>query len=265
MRSTGQVAFATLMLNAVLCGVALADEPASRPLSFEVHFQTEDNFTLHGDLVSAADTQAPVVILLHMYRSDRTAWAPLVPKLAAAGFTVLALDQRAHGRSTRQGEQEVKVESIPRDRFGERVREGPRDVAAARRFLEQRGMATQRLALVGASYGCSVALLAARELEGVDALVLLSPGEAYFGVEVVDAARQFPGPLLAVAAEDDAQAARSSRRLAQVHQGEDDLVVYASGGHGTRLLPTRTELTDRIVGFLTDALSDPRGAAQLPK
>ena len=48
-----------------------------------------------------------------MYRSNRRAWAPLVPELVAAGFTVLAIDQRAHGESQERHGEKVSVASIP--------------------------------------------------------------------------------------------------------------------------------------------------------
>jgi len=42
---------------------------------------------------------APMVMLLHMDRSDRQAWQPLVAPLHEAGFAILALDLRGHGDS----------------------------------------------------------------------------------------------------------------------------------------------------------------------
>jgi pimeloyl-ACP methyl ester carboxylesterase len=155
-----------------------------KQLSLPVSFETSDGFVLKGDLTAAADVNAPVAILLHMYRSDRSAWAPLVPDLLAAGFTVLAIDQRAHGES-------------------------------------------------------------AEEVAGVRALVLLSPGTNYFGVDVVEAASSFPGPLLVVAAADDRNAVESARTIAARHRGTDDLEIYRSGGHGTRLFGPRRPRASR--------------------
>lgn len=233
---------------------AEAEAPA-RAVTFPVQFETEDGFVLHGDLSSAADTRAPVAILLHMYRSDRSAWAPLVPGLVAAGFTVLALDQRAHGESVRQGERRVRVAEIPRERFGAVVRAGPRDVEAARRYLQARGLAVDRLVLVGASYGCTVALLASEKVENVRAAVLLSPGSAYFGVDVMDAARKFRGALLAVAAEDDPASAESVRRLGKVHPGSE-VLLFPAGGHGTHLFRSQPALVERLVAFLATLSGD---------
>ncbi len=250
-----QAAGAVLALALGLAaGAACAESAPAREERTPVRFETEDGFVLRGDLLRARDPSAPAVILLHMYHSDRSAWAPLLPDLAEAGLTVLALDQRAHGESTRQGERTVRVAEIPRERFGAFVRDGPRDVAAARAHLATLGLAPRRIFLIGASYGCSVALLSAGRVEDVGGLVLLSPGTAYFDVDVVEAAAKFPGPLLAVAAEDDPRSAASARRLTEVHAGPDELTVYESGGHGTHLFASRRELVPRIVSFLGEAL-----------
>lgn len=49
------------------------------------------------------DPGAPPLVLLHGLRSDRSAWAGTAPEMAAAGYRVLALDQRGHGDSARTG------------------------------------------------------------------------------------------------------------------------------------------------------------------
>ena len=234
--------------------LAAGAEEERRPFSLPVSFETSDGFTLKGDLTSSADANAPVAILLHMYRSDRRAWSPLVPELAAAGFTVLAIDQRAHGESQQRRGERVEVATIPRAEFGELVREGTRDLRAAARYLALQGLATDRIVLIGASYGCSVSLLSAEHLEGVRALVLLSPGTNYFGVDVLGAASSFPGPLLIVAAEDDRNAVESARVIAARHRGANDLEIYSSGGHGTRLFDRRPRLKQRIVEFAVKAV-----------
>lgn len=246
-----------LWLCLLLVPLAAGAEETRRPLSLPVSFETSDGFVLKGDLTSAADADAPAAILLHMYGSDRSAWAPLVPELVAAGFTVLAIDQRAHGGSQQRGGETVNVAAIPRAAFGQMVRDGVLDVEAAVRFLAQQGLATDRIVLIGASYGCSVALLSARAVEGLRALVLLSPGTSYFGVDVLDAAGGFAGPLLAVAADDDRRSVESARVIVSRHPGPDDLEIYSSGGHGTRLFGPQPRLKRRIVEFVEKAVEPP--------
>jgi pimeloyl-ACP methyl ester carboxylesterase len=164
------------------------------------------------------------------------------------------LDQRAHGDSTRQGGGTIQVAELSRSQFAELVRKGPLDVKAARAFLLERGLSTKRLVLIGASYGCTVALLSADRVPGIKALALLSPGNAYFGIDVRAAAQGFSGALLAIAAEDDPQSAESARTLARLHPGPQDLMIVPSGGHGTRLFAPRPEVLDRVVEFLGKAL-----------
>lgn len=255
-----RIAGAALAVCAALAPAGAAEsggEAAGETVRFPVTFETSDGFTIHGDLYSAAGATAPVAILLHMYRSDRSGWEPLVPALAGAGFTVLAIDQRAHGDSIRKNGESVRASEIPREDFGALVRAGTRDVEAARHYLEERGMATDRLVLVGASYGCSVALLAAGALDGVDGLVLLSPGTSYFDVDVTEEARAFEAPVLFVAAEEDSRAAKAARSLAasRPQEASTTLDVLPEGEHGTRLLPERPELRERIAAFAKEAVS----------
>ena len=84
--------------------------------------------------------------------------------------------------------------------------------------------------------------------------MLLSPGTAYFGVDVTVAARRFAGPVLGVAAADDPGSARSTRALLEAHTGPEELLVHPSGGHGTRLFSSRPEVLAHIVDFLGEAL-----------
>jgi esterase len=49
------------------------------------------------------DSGARPLVLLHGLMSDRSTWAGVAPQLAAAGYRVLALDQRGHGESARTG------------------------------------------------------------------------------------------------------------------------------------------------------------------
>ena len=172
---------------------------------------------------------------------------------AAPGVAICRRDGDRLAERLASGET-VDVASISRGAFAELVRDGVRDVEAAVRYLAGQGLATDRIVLVGASYGCSVALLSAGEVAGVRALVLLSPGTNYFGIDVTGAAASVPGPLLIVAAQDDRDAAANARTLAERHQAADDLEIYPSGGHGTQLFGPRPQLEQRIVEFAGKAV-----------
>jgi dienelactone hydrolase len=228
-----------------------------------VAFESADGFQLKADLWANTDARAPVALLLHQFNLDRRSFGLLVPALQQQGFTVLALDQRGQGDSRQQktpsGERTVDVQGLGRDAVGPIVKAGVADVAAALAFLGRRGIASDRVVLIGASYGCSVALLATGVEKRVRAVALLSPGADYFGVNVLPAARGFQGALLALAAEDDPVkiAPGSAKAMVEAHEGAEELLVYPSGGHGVALLAAHPELPATIAAFLADAVARP--------
>lgn len=212
-----------------------------------VRFPGADGFELEARYVASSVPDAPVAICLHQYRSDKDSWTPLLPALQDAGFTTLALDQRGHGGSTKKGSETVKVEDVPREEFGELVRSGPEDVKAALAWLRSRGNAAQQVVLFGSSYGCSVALLTHAQVPEVKALVLLSPGEEYFGVDVRSAFNAWNGPLLVLSSTEDPHHGTAQGLLVQcvkAHRGDDAgprwaFVEYEADGHGTSVLDLR--------------------------
>jgi len=243
-----------------LCLLLLLAAPLARAAGPEiVSFDTADGFALKADLWRSADGKAPVAILLHQFNRDRRSFAPLVPALLQRGFTVLALDQRGQGESVRQktagGERTLHVQQISRDEIGPVVEAGVQDVAAALAFLAKAGIATERVALVGSSYGCTVSLLTTQTQKSVRAVALLSPGSDYFGVDALAAAKRFPGALFSIAAEDDPVKVSpgSARAIAAAHDGAEELLVYPAGGHGVALLVAHPELASKIADFLAEA------------
>jgi dienelactone hydrolase len=174
----------TLHLLAPLASLALIAAPASHPTSTEMALTSADGFALKGTLtLPAAKGKAPVVILAHQFRSDRSGWAPLTERLAARGIGTLALDLRGHGASTRKGGVEVMVtgdfmasaKAVGFDQI-------PADLAQAASWLrKQPGVDGRRIGLAGSSIGGFAVLLAAPEAKPIAVLSLSPAGTAAFG------------------------------------------------------------------------------------
>ncbi|MFL9825096.1 alpha/beta hydrolase [Rhodoplanes sp. SY1] len=110
----------------------------------------------------------PAVLVMHGWGSNAAMMLPVVAPLRAAGFAVLLLDARCHGRSD-----DEDFASMPR--FAE-------DIAAGLGFLRAKaGIDPARIALIGHSVGAGAALLAACRDPAVAAVVSVSafahPGE----------------------------------------------------------------------------------------
>lgn len=103
----------------------------------------------------------PAVLVMHGWGANASMMGAVVPPLHAAGFAVLLLDARCHGRSDDEA-----FTSLPR--FAE-------DIAAGLAWLRaQADIAADRLALLGHSVGAAAALLHASHHQDVRAVVSLS-------------------------------------------------------------------------------------------
>lgn len=255
--------FVSWAAGLTLCG---ATDAQSRPAPAEVKvrrvsFTTDDNLVIFAGYTPAKDSneKAPVAILLHMYRSDRSAFGALPAHLHRAGFAVLAVDLRGHGESV--GIPEMGLARRVADRDKSLFAAMDRDVEAAYHWIvEQPGIDPSRIALVGASVGSSVALDYAARDKSVDAVVCLTPGTAYLGLDSISAVEKYgKRPLLLIAAEPEKAA---SEQLARIG-GQSRVRIYpAAGGdllalHGTRMLGKVPGLEKEITDFLLGAIGPP--------
>lgn len=216
---------------------------------------------------------APAVLVMHGWGANAALMWSVVPPLHAAGFAVLLIDARCHGRSDDEA-----FTSMPR--FGE-------DIAAGLAWLRtQPAIAPDRLALLGHSVGAAAALLHAARRHDVRAVVSLSafahPREV---MRRLLAAWRLPYPVLGWyvlrhvqrvigASFDDiaplATVARVRCPVLLVHGRDDSTVPVAdalrlqAASRGARLLivdgghDLRTALTphaDTLAGFLRQACS----------
>ncbi|MEM9013272.1 MAG: dienelactone hydrolase family protein [Pseudomonadota bacterium] len=145
-------------------------------LSYPVAAQERVTFPAGDGLEVTADLYpgGPVtLVLFHMAGASRGEYREIAPRLVAAGYTVLAVDQRAgnafggvaNETAGRAGGAEF-ADAIP-------------DLEAAVAFARDRGAA--RVGALGSSYSAALVLvLSGRDAGFADAVMAFSPGE-YFG------------------------------------------------------------------------------------
>jgi dienelactone hydrolase len=252
------------LVAATLPVSARALEP--KPAAFKAKdaaFKTKDDVEITADYYPpSGQAPSPVVILLHMYRSNRAAWKPLVPHLHEAGFAVLAIDLRGHGDSVKPRAQRLVTRAMDRDPVLFNAMHN--DVYGAYDFLaRQPGCDLSRFALVGASVGGSVALDYARQDRSVDVVVWLSPGEAYLGVDsrahAKELAKHGKRQMLLMAAPGER---RDCDTLSEIHS--DATVLITEPGrkdgdkvHGTNMFGQVTNVEREIVNFLIAHIGAP--------
>lgn len=213
-----------------------------------------DQLPLAGTLFGSSKAGSAAVLLLHQFGSDRHSYDSFAKRLQAVGFSVLSIDGRGFGESTKTAE----GKTIGPSRTNESVRAMNGDVAAAYEFLaKQKNVDPARIAIVGASYGSSLALIYGAENKSVKAVALLSPGLNYFGNMPTEPAVGKFGDraLLMVAAEDDKESADTVRKLKATGANDKyETQIYPKGGHGTGLFAAKVGLEDLLEQFLKKTL-----------
>jgi dienelactone hydrolase len=233
---------------------AASSSPTSTPTSEAVTIDSPDGVKLVGTLFESPKPNSPGLLLLHQWQSDRHSYDEFAKRMQAKGFSVLSIDGRGFGESTRKAD----GSAVTAGRSDADVKAMLGDVGAAIEFLKkQKNVDTTRIGIVGASYGSSLAIIFAAEHFDVKAIALLSPGLNYFGNMPTEPTIKKYGdrPLLMVAAEDDKESADAVRELRKAGANDKyQTQIFPNGGHGTGIFQAKVGLEDSLEKFLTVSL-----------
>jgi len=221
-----------------------------------VRFKTEDDVEIVGayHLPAHDAVPAPAALLLHMYRSNRSSWDPLIPHLQRAGFAVLAIDLRGHGASGGAEAETFSRRAAQRDPAV--FHDMHYDVEAARRWLATRKEVDQaRVALIAASVGCSLAFAYAAEDRSVDVVAAMSPGTGYFGMDsTVPMMTIGQRPVLLTATEYERKACD---HLSRFNPHATKKIIGKMTAHGTRMFDALDGIEAMITKFVREGVGKP--------
>ncbi|GJM24744.1 MAG: hypothetical protein DHS20C16_11590 [Phycisphaerae bacterium] len=237
------------------CAIQSQAESPNELQKKQTEFKTDDGITIIGDYYPPTGRAiSPVAILLHMYKHDRTTWAPLVEPLHEAGFAVLAIDMRGHGQSTEPAS--MKLADRVNQRDPKLFNDMHKDVQAAIKWVRtQPNVDQEMLVLVGASVGCSVAIDTMAREASVDAIVCMTPGTKYLGVDSTEhILKTGSRPILLLATEDERKATDTLSKSADNATGE---IVESGRIHGTNMFGKVDGIEAKITAFVRDAIRKP--------
>lgn len=237
----------------------VANQPASNQITPEnskeaikqISFKSADNLLIAGTFYAADKPNSPAVVMLHQWGSSRASYNDLAKQFQSNGVAVLTIDGRGFGESAVRAD----GSKMSPNRDDNAVKAMKTDVAEAVKFLAgQPNVDKNRIGIVGASYGSSLAIIHAAGDAAVKAVALLSPGLNYFGnLPTEPAVKSFGArPILLVAAEDDAESADAVRRLDALATGDKhEIKIYQKGGHGTGILSAGVGLDKLLIDFFS--------------
>ena len=226
------------LLLVILVAAPLPVFAAGRPVTF----QSLDGTTIAGEFFEAANRPSPGVVLVHMLTRNRGDWHGLPDRIRDAGITALTIDLRGHGGSSGSPSELTAM---------------VQDVRAAAQWLAARAnVRPDAIAIIGASLGASLALLAAADTPLVRAVGVVSPSLDYRGLRTDTALIKRIGarPIWLAASTEDPLALRTLRDFAAEASGPREQHVSSVAAHGTQLLDRDADAARALVDWLRRSL-----------
>ena len=193
----------------------------------------------------------PTVLLLHSIGYSSTDWGNLVPDLNNAGYAVIAMDLRGHGKSIYDAgfHQKNWVYFTPKA-----YQKFPSDAVAMLNEAQKQSKKVDlnNLAIVGADIGANTAILAAKELKKKpEALVLISPSTSFKGLYVpIAMAEMGTIPILTMVSKKDKYSLQEQQKLSKFAQGGYYARNYPNGGMGMMMLKLNPTMSQDITRWV---------------
>jgi alpha-beta hydrolase superfamily lysophospholipase len=243
-------------LIGVAVALALSTTASAQGKAKPMTLHSHDGVSISALVYEAAQAKA-IILLFHQAGSSKAEYATIAPRLAAAGYTALAIDQRSGG--SLYGPNET-VSRLGRSATYEETKP---DLVAALGWA-----APQHLPVVlwGSSYSAALVFeVAAEHADQVSAVMAFSPGE-YLGKSgaVAGASAQVHVPVYVTSSPDAHEVNAARRILSASSAAAKTQFVPKFGVHGSStLIEARNpkgaaENWDHVLAFLT-ALPKPPG------
>ncbi len=188
-----------------------------------------DGVVLHG-LFHAAPRPKATILLFHQAGSNKSEYATIAPRLAEAGYSALAIDQRSGGELF--GARNATVDGVGKSSgYGDAIP----DLEATIAWAKAKG---SPVILWGSSYSSALVFpVAAKHDAEVAAILAFSPGEYIDGVSIKGAAAKLRAPVFVTSAKDDEEIAAAKAIFdASPSADKTQFVPKSSGVHGSSTL-----------------------------
>lgn len=244
-----------LLLFLVIFVLALTGQNAyCKTIKKDVQIQTKDNRVIKATVSYIKIDkvkQYPTVVLLHSLGYSSENWGDLPELLNKAGYAVIAIDFRGHGKSIYDGTLHRKawIYFTPKTYL-----KFPSDVEAVLNQAQKdcKQVSLNNYAIVGADIGANTAVLAAKDLNiKPKTLVLISPTTSFKGLYIPVAMTQIGQvPILSIVSQKDIYSLQEQKNLSRFAQGGFYARNYPQGGMGMLMIKSNPTMTVDITKWL---------------
>lgn len=244
---------ALFMIIAVVF-MATAQDAYCKTITKNIEITTKDSHIIKATLtyIKIDGVQKyPTVLLLHSLGYSSNNWENLIPTLNSAGFAVIAMDFRGHGKSIYNSNLQQKswVYFTPKA-----YQKFPSDVVAVLNQAQKQSkkVSLDNLAIIGADIGANTAVLAAKALpRKPKAMVLISPSLNFKGLYLPVAMTEIGTvPILSIASQQDGYSMDQEEKLSKFAQGDFFFKNYPKGGMGMMMIKVNPIMPVEITKWL---------------
>ena len=224
---------------------------AKKPV--EVECEVKDGSLIVAD-VYYPDIKKPkyaTVVLLHSLGYSSSRWGDFAAQIADAGYLVVAIDLRGHGRS-------VYNSKLVRQSWANYkpsvFKKYPEDVREVLKLVKEEHPAASfdDWGIVGADIGANTAVLVAEKAKKKPkTLVLISPHESYKGlfipIAIVNVGKV---PMLTISSVNDRTCVKSQKNLAKYAQSDFVIANFKTNITGMLILGANPTVAPLIINWL---------------
>lgn len=226
---------------------------ANKTVTKIIEVQTKDARIIKATLSYKNDAKQkyPTVVLLHSLGYTSEHWCDLISRLTNAGYAVIAVDFRGHGKSVYDASFKVKSWAYFNDKIYQKF---PSDVLAVlnQAQKESKKISMDNMAIVGADIGANTAVLVSKDLKKKPkTLVLISPSTTFKGLYLpITLAEIGKVPILSIVSQQDKYSLKEQKNLAKYAQGGFYAQNYPTGGMGMMMMTTNPTMSKDIVDWI---------------
>ncbi len=220
------------------------------PTVSEIEFPSLDSLPVFADLY-LVDSNAPMIVLCHQARYNKTEYRGIANKLNVAGFNCLAIDQRSGGELNNEKNKTNEV-AIKNGKAVDYL-DAEQDIIAAVNFAYN--IKQDRVILWGSSYSSTLALFIALKNEKVSAVISFSPGDYFPELgSLTDELKDFLKPMFVTSSKEEAAELTKMISKMKLNENQVQFIPTSEGTHGSRALwetdPNHKEYWEALYEFL---------------
>lgn len=244
----------------------------------EVSLPLSDQLVLYGRLYDPSLTERgenefadseeyqgpkyPLIILLHGLNRSHLVWSDLPATLTKAGYAVFALDLRGHGKSTTTTwKRRVNWRYLKPEQWTTLYRDITQIIHFFKKGEDYPEVDGNQVAIIGEKLGANVGTFAAKYNSEVKALVLMSPGLEFKGIDASRGVLDYENNTLIMSNQDFKDSHNQARHLYNWILGPKTLQVYEKIGEGADMLTNQPSVAIQIQNWLVKSLTPIGGPA----